>query len=321
VLATTEGVSGTVNLNVPEGRHSLEFWGEDETGVVEPAHHTVEVVVDRTAPSVSITGATRFTIGDAASASVTASDPISGLASDPSAAAVPVDTSTVGERVLTRSATDRCGNVGTRTLTYRVAAPLLLSCQRTAIVLIDVVRAGSKVRITGQADPANAGKAVSLLLSDKRRKRSKRVVVGSARIGPTGAFAATVAKPKKSIKTPQYLARDPAGKRSKALELDRRMFADSVSVSGRRITIHGHVTKPFPRKRGQVVTVSVQKDCASRTVAGRPKLNRRGRFSLTFTAPADAPEVLVRATTKVPTRAGGASRFSTFTLPRPVSLR
>jgi hypothetical protein len=307
-------------LDVPEGRHSVEYWGEDETGVLESLHQSVSVVVDRTAPAVAITGPVALTVGQPGVAAVIATDATSGLAVDPSAAAVRLDTASPGPKGLTRTAVDRCGNASTTTLAYTVAEPLALRCTRSTVALIDVVRAGRRVRITGQAPPADAGKSVKLFLADKRRKTAKPALVGSAKVGPTGTFAATLRGPSGKIQIPQYIAQGVDGKRSKPLELDRRMLVDALTAARGRITVRGHVTKPLPKKAGQVVTITVQKDCARATVVGTAKLDKRGRFSLSFAAPAGVPEVLVRAGTKVPTRAGGPSRFRTFSLPRPVVL-
>ncbi|HEX8121851.1 MAG TPA: CSLREA domain-containing protein [Solirubrobacteraceae bacterium] len=196
--------------------------------------------------------------------------------------------------------------------------PLLLTCGRTQLALIDVVRAGGKVRITGQAALALAGRQVQLLVSDRRNRKRKAAPAGTATIGPDGTFAATVKRPGRRLRSPQYLAR-AGGTRSVPLELDRRMYVDGLSVAGGRITLRGHVTRPLPR-RGSTVAIFVQRDCTTRTRVAKAKLDRRGRFSAEFPAPAGVPEILVRAQTKVPTLRGGRATARTFTLPRPLKL-
>jgi hypothetical protein len=124
--ATTAGAPGTVELTFADGRHTLEFWGEDELGRVEARHHTVTVLVDGTAPAVAIAGdqgRTEFTRGQTATITVTASDAISGLAGDPSAKNEPVPTDTVGDRVVRRTVTDLCGNTATAAFGYHVSEP------------------------------------------------------------------------------------------------------------------------------------------------------------------------------------------------------
>lgn len=197
--------------------------------------------------------------------------------------------------------------------------PLILACQKTSIALVDVVRSGSRVRITGQAAPANAGKSVRLRLADRGRRAARPITVGRTTIRPDGTFAATVPRPARRFKVPEYLAQDDSGK-SRALELDRRMLVDSIRRTGDRIRIVGHVTRPLPA-RGQRVVVTVQTDCKRRRVAGRGRLDRRGRFTITVAVPAGASEALYRAQTRVPLRPGRAAVFPTFTLPRPVALR
>jgi CSLREA domain-containing protein len=196
--------------------------------------------------------------------------------------------------------------------------PLLLTCGRTQLALIDVVRAGGKVRITGQAALALAGQPVRLFVSDRRHRKRKAARAGGATIAADGTFAATVKRPSRKLRSPQYFAR-AGGNRSVPLELDRRMYVDGLSVAGGRIKLRGHVTRPLP-KRGSTVAIFVQRDCTTRTRVAKAKLDRRGRFSAAFPVPAGVPEILVRARTKVPTRRGGRATARTFTLPRPLRL-
>ncbi|HEX8101671.1 MAG TPA: CSLREA domain-containing protein [Solirubrobacteraceae bacterium] len=198
-------------------------------------------------------------------------------------------------------------------------APLLLSCARSQIALVDVVRSGRRVRITGQAARSLAGKRVRLFVSDKLRRRIKAKRVGSAKVRADGTFAAKVARPPRRLRSPQYFAKAATGAPSSPLELDRRMYADSLKLKAGRITLKGHVTKPFPSGRGKV-TILVQTDCHTRRVAATARLDRRGRFTVKFAAPTGVPEILVRARTNVPTRRGGAATNQTFTLPRPLKL-
>jgi DNA-binding beta-propeller fold protein YncE len=130
--ATGAGAPGTVDLTFADGRHTLEFWGEDELGRVETQHHTVTVLVDGTAPRVAVSGdqgTTEFTRGQTATITVTASDAASGLVSDPSAKGQPVPTDTVGDQVVQRTVTDLCGNTATATFRYHVSAPAVLVAQ------------------------------------------------------------------------------------------------------------------------------------------------------------------------------------------------
>ena len=77
--------SGVGTVTVPQGRHTLEYWGQDRAGLQEVGHHTTGVLVDN--PTVSITSDQRknlYVTGERGSVSVSASDSIGSLASNPS---------------------------------------------------------------------------------------------------------------------------------------------------------------------------------------------------------------------------------------------
>ena len=178
------------------------------------------------------------------------------------------------------------------------------------------------MRITGQAALRLAGQEVDLLVRSRGNRRKKAKRVGSVEVRPDGTFAARVRKPPKRIRTPEYLAR--AGTlRSKALELDRRMYVDALSVAAGQVTLRGHVTRPLP-PRGTRVNVVVQTDCRTRSRVARVKLKKRRRFRATFPAPSGVAEILVRADTRVPVRRKigrrGGQLAQTFTLPAPLEL-
>jgi hypothetical protein len=126
------GASGTGTVNVPPGKHVLEYWGEDVDHVIERAWppfpikafppHRAEITVDTTSPTVTITsdqGKTRYTQGQKGTITVAASDDGS-LAADPSAKAEPISTSKTGTFTVTKTATDACGNSATARFAYTV---------------------------------------------------------------------------------------------------------------------------------------------------------------------------------------------------------
>jgi hypothetical protein len=47
-VTATSGNPGDATIQVPNGLHVLEFWGESTGGDLEPTHHAVTVVVDTT---------------------------------------------------------------------------------------------------------------------------------------------------------------------------------------------------------------------------------------------------------------------------------
>lgn len=105
--------AGAGSADVPGGRHSLEFWGESLGGDLELAHHTTSVLVDPSAPNLSILsdqGRTTYLVGSRASVSIFASEPFSQLVSDPSVSGRVLDTSRPGPLRVDATATDLCGN-------------------------------------------------------------------------------------------------------------------------------------------------------------------------------------------------------------------
>jgi CSLREA domain-containing protein len=107
---------------VPDGSHTLEFWGTFG-GVQELAHHSASVLVDTTPPLVEIVsnqGKFGYTVGETASFHVTASDATSGLATDPTAGDTKVDTSKVKEIPVSRTGVDNCGNTTTASETFKI---------------------------------------------------------------------------------------------------------------------------------------------------------------------------------------------------------
>ncbi len=120
-VATT-GNPGSAAIPIPEGIHTLEYWGEDVTGNQESPHHVVSVLVDTIPPALSIVsdqGLISYEIGDHASVTITASA-ISGLAANPSQSHKRIPTNTAGRFTASTSATDRCGNSATALFTYTV---------------------------------------------------------------------------------------------------------------------------------------------------------------------------------------------------------
>ena len=102
------------------GTHGYSGQATDNAG--NPSSATVgSVKVDADNPTVTITGCPTGAIyaGSSHSVTVAASDDESGLASDPSGT-VALDTSSVGSRTLSRSASDNVGHSGSATCNYSV---------------------------------------------------------------------------------------------------------------------------------------------------------------------------------------------------------
>jgi Tol biopolymer transport system component len=116
-------VGDTAIVNVPEGRHTLVYWGENQAGDQEVAHHTVSVLVDRHKPELSIRSdqhRKRYRQGDTVTVTIAAEDALSGLARNPSRAHVKKSSRRLGIHKVTATAVDRCGNTRSRAFHYRV---------------------------------------------------------------------------------------------------------------------------------------------------------------------------------------------------------
>jgi hypothetical protein len=122
-VATTDGGT-TATIPVPAGRHELEYWGQNQAGDQEAAHHNVVVTVDQTRPSVVILrdqGRSTFRRGQFASVTIRANDTGgAGLVRNPSRRRLRVSTFGLGVHTVRATATDACGNTATARLTYRV---------------------------------------------------------------------------------------------------------------------------------------------------------------------------------------------------------
>jgi DNA-binding beta-propeller fold protein YncE len=193
-VPTPVGNPASVTLTIPEGTHSLEYWGEDEMGVSEAAR-TAAAVIDRTNPKVTIAGPgnrTAFTQGETAAARVAATDENSGLATDPSGS-VALDTKTVGAKTITRTAVDRCRNTTTTTFSYRVDAAgelpaALRSCASRRNFFIHL-REPAKSENIGRLKSAVVkvnGKRVKVLTGNRLRSRV------NLRGLPKGRFTVTI---------------------------------------------------------------------------------------------------------------------------------
>jgi Beta-propeller repeat len=121
--SATSGNPGTAAIAIPEGNHTLEYWGEDAAGNQEAPSHFLSTQIDTTPPSLSIVGDQGFSsyeVGDHATVTISASDATSGLAADPSRSHVEVSTANAGHYTASTSTTDRCGNSTSTSFTYRV---------------------------------------------------------------------------------------------------------------------------------------------------------------------------------------------------------
>jgi hypothetical protein len=150
-----DGSAGTgVNLSTlsaaqtisTDGSHVASGTVADNVGNVSAAG-TLTVQVDVSPPSVEVSCPATAAVGSSASATVSASDGQSGLASDPSGV-VPIDTTKAGPQTVQRTATDNVGHSTTSSCTTQVVNTNVIT-GRVKHKL--VVKEGEAVQLTSTA--------------------------------------------------------------------------------------------------------------------------------------------------------------------------
>ncbi len=129
-----------------DGSHLASGTVADNVGNVSAAG-TLTVQVDVSAPTVEVNCPSTATVGSSASATITASDGQSGLASDPSGS-VPIDTTKAGPQTTEATATDNVGHSTTSSCTTQVSNSRVISGKvRNKLV----VKSGEAVELTSTA--------------------------------------------------------------------------------------------------------------------------------------------------------------------------
>lgn len=190
------------------------------------------------------------------------------------------------------SSTSTAAPTGAATTTQTSAA---LACTTAQVALIDVVRQGSHVLLTGAARLTLVGRKVSIKLLATGK------VVASVEIARDGSFSTTVPLPPAKIRNTnraRYQA-SVGSAHSLALKLDRRAELTTVKRAGKHVLISGYVTGSF--RAGTPVQITLRVTCAKYRTVAKVKLSSSGTFSATVPAPsAKASEIAVyRAQTTV----------------------
>jgi len=191
-----------------------------------------------------------------------------------------------------------------------------LQCTKRRLVLTDVVQSGNRVKLTGVADPALAGKSVSLVFEDTGK------TVAHATVSKAGNFNATAALPPAKVRgTNRARYQAVVGKeKSLDLKLQRRMLLSSIASKSGKVTISGRVVRPLgtPVK---TITLTRRISCKHSEVVKRFKPSKDGTFKVTVDAPKDKTGAVVyRLATQVRKTTRNPKLFPTFTLPRAVEL-
>jgi hypothetical protein len=184
-----------------------------------------------------------------------------------------------------------------------------LACTTRRLTLVDVVRRGRQVVLTGAADRELAGQTVDLVFEATGR------TVAEAVVGPDGAFRAVAPLPAGDLRSSNR-ARYRAvarGERSLNLKLQRRMrLTRLVTARDGRVVLTGVVDGRLAE--GGTVTIRRRISCTKEVVVETVRAGRGGRFRAVLPAPPAGQAGVYRAAATVLV---GERRkpFPTFTLP------
>jgi hypothetical protein len=187
-----------------------------------------------------------------------------------------------------------------------------LACTTAQVALINVVRHGSRVLITGAARQVLVGKRVSI------RFLATGKTVASTTIAADGSFSASAPLPPaktRETNLARYEAR-VGSLHSLNLKLARRMYMVSAKRSGAHVLLSGYVTGSF--RAGTIVKILLRVTCSKEQVIAKVKLTRSGKFSAKAPAATGAASQIAvyRGTTSV---LKDGHPETTYTLPTPTS--
>jgi hypothetical protein len=197
----------------------------------------------------------------------------------------------------------------------QVASQLAVGCSKRKLVLSDVRDIHGHVQLLGVADRSLIGHRVDIYFSATHQ------VVASTVVGPDASFATTAPLPPRAIRGTnhaRYQAKS-GGETSLNLKLERRMYVDSITVSGSKVKITGRVTPPFTHPRARVRVQRIV-SCTRAINVKSVKLRRSGRWRATVAAPPNTQAAIYRATTLVRKTRRTRRHHRTYTLPRVVAI-
>jgi hypothetical protein len=182
-------------------------------------------------------------------------------------------------------------------------------CPAGELTLVNVVRVGKRVRVTGLAERTLAGVPVNITEGG--------LVVARATIRPDGGFKVGVALPaKRGGRTLRYQARLGA-LRSRNLRLRRRMITTSARLRGGRIVFSGRVVKTVRLPKRTIVRLYARpRGCGTRYVRiGQARLRRDRRFVVKARPLAGVDLAVYRVSARL------GAKLRSFTLPQTIARR
>ena len=162
-------------------------------------------------------------------------------------------------------------------------------CGRRAISLVRADVRGKKVKLTGLVGSALFGKRVTIQTDPKGARNSAFTTTTTVTASSTGAFTATVDRPKRSdFVSVRYRARS-GGATSKSLKLPQRLTSRSVKSAKNTITVKGRVKKSVLGRRNNVIDPPA--DLWSLPQGRQRQARRDGKYTVTFPLTKSSDEV------------------------------
>lgn len=194
------------------------------------------------------------------------------------------------------AATSTCEpvTVGEPVVLLSARPPAPVSACGDPVVLLDVSPVGTQARVSGIARLELAGQTVTIQRAGK--------AVGTATVGPDGAFTALVGGPAAAETRPVTYMAWLGGKHSRAFRYDR--YLRITKRSGLKIS-----GKLALKRLPKTVTLTRVNVCSGARSATSAKISKTGAFAFTMRGPdAGSPYVLYRVTAKL---AGTGKTYST----------
>ncbi len=186
-------------------------------------------------------------------------------------------------------------------VTPSATAPAI--CGRRAISLVRADVRRKTVKLTGLVGSALFGKRVTIQTDPKGARSSAFTTTTTVTASSTGAFTATVDRPKRSdFVSVRYRARS-GGATSKSLKLPQRLTSRSVKSAKNTITVEGRVKKSVLGRRNNVIIRRLI--CGRYRRVGSARPDRDGNYTVTFPVTTSSDEVaFYRAEARVLRRRG-----------------
>jgi len=182
------------------------------------------------------------------------------------------------------------------------------------VALLNVIEAGSHVKLTGAAAPSLIGKTVEIFFAGTQK-------VASATVGGNGLFSASAPLPPSKVRdsnTARYVAE--IGKlKSPALKLTRRLILDPPTVAHGKVQLTGEVVPPLTQPISPIA-VEEETTCTKRRVVEHVNPSSNGHFSITVAPPAGKSAVIYRLSSRVPANVSKTKSGPTASLPQVVAL-